>query len=235
MNVPISARKNAIALKVAWVRSSLSSRYRRDREKSDFQEGSVSSLRFGPAFFQTGTIDSLSWILDVRNVPATALLLQCPANPGEVVVAVSDGMIFEKKLTRQRGIRVEGDWSRPIELLITERSNHRRRDLAIPQKQIDRLILRDRRVLRGMICVHSVDDLRRHALDRLTTGERLGQLDLERVNAGDVMDDHADLTPIPGNGCLPLALRESVRKRRQCASSLFEAIRQGVRPLGGHC
>ena len=105
----------------------------------------MSSLRFGPAFFQTGTIDSLSWILDVRNVPATALLLQCPANPGEVVVAVSDGMIFEKKLTRQRGIRVEGDWSRPIELLITERSNHRRRDLAIPQKQIDRLILRDRR------------------------------------------------------------------------------------------
>ncbi len=79
------------------------------------------------------------------NVPATALLLQCPANPGEVVVAVSDGMIFEKKLTRQRGIRVEGDWSRPIELSITERSNHRRRDLAIPQKQIDRLILRDRR------------------------------------------------------------------------------------------
>ena len=60
----------------------------------------MSSLRFGRAFFQTGTIDCSSWILDVRSAPATALSLQCPANPGQVVIAVSDGMIFEKKLTR---------------------------------------------------------------------------------------------------------------------------------------
>src|SRR5205823_7716604 len=62
-------------------------------------------------------------------------------------------------------------------------------------------------------------------------GERLCQLDLERVHRRDVMHDDADLAPVHGNRGLPLRVCEGAGEAGKIARPLFEANGQGVRTL----
>ena len=77
-----------------------------------------------------------------------------------------------------------------------------------------------------------MDVIHRHAGDRLAAGERLRQLDLERVDARDVMYDDADLAAIPENASVPLRVGEGIGERRQCGGSLFETIGKRVAHVG---
>ena len=83
-------------------------------------------------------------------------------------------------------------------------------------------------VLLGVPGVHLVDVVHGHARHRLAAGQRLRQLDLQRVDAGDVMHDDADLAPVPGDAGLPLRVGEGAREGGQRAGPLLEAIGKGV-------
>src|SRR4030095_12912372 len=66
---------------------------------------------------------------------------------------------------------------------------------------------------------------------RLAFGKQLCQLDFERVHAGDMMHDDADLAPVLGEMGLPLGVGEGAREGGKRAGSLLEAIGKGVGTL----
>ena len=107
-----------------------------------------------------------------------------------------DGVVLEHELARERRVGVERHRRRPIELLVAERADGGRRRRAVAPEQIERRLFRDGVVLPGVPGVHLVDVIHGHAGHRLAAGQRLRQLDLQRVDAGDVMDDDADRAPV---------------------------------------
>ena len=108
---------------------------------------------------------------------------------------------------------------------------------AVAAKQIERRLLGDRIVLRGVTGIHFVNDVPGHSLDRLALGKRLRQLDLQRVHRGDVMHDNSNLAAVAGDACLPLGVRERGCEINKRARSLFEAFGQRLRAAAGstHC
>jgi hypothetical protein len=76
--------------------------------------------------------------------------------------------------------------------------------------------------------IHRVDVVHRDAADRLAGRKRLGQLNLDRVNARNVIDDDPDGPAIPWDARLPLRLGETASELREGPRSLFEPLRQGV-------
>ncbi len=67
-----------------------------------------------------------------------------------------------------------------------------------------------------------------HTRHRVPGGQRLRQLNLQRIHGSDVMDHHADLAPIARDAGLPLGVGEAAREGSQCEGSLFQAIGQCV-------
>ena len=94
-----------------------------------------------------------------------------------------------------------------------------------------RCLLRDVGVLRGVPGIHRVDGVRGHAYHRLAFGKGLRQLDLHRVDARDVMHDHANVRPSLGMRDLPFRVREAACESDQGASALFETVGEGVGEL----
>jgi len=84
--------------------------------------------------------------------------------------------------------------------------------MAAPRSSAASLV--NRVVLVRVPGIHVVNLVPRHARDRMTAGERLRQLDLERVDAGDVMHDHADLAAVLRQTGVPLRVRKGVREGR---------------------
>ena len=81
--------------------------------------------------------------------------------------------------------------------------------------------------------IQLVDRIPGHARYRLAAGQRLGQLNLQRVHAGNVMDDDTDLAAVLGNTGLPLGVGEGGGQGGQRLGSLFEAIGKGTGPPAG--
>ena len=102
--------------------------------------------------------------------------------------------------------------------------------VAVAPEQIERRVFRDRVELSGVRGVHLVDVVHRHAGDRRALGQRLCELDLDRVHACDVMHDNPDLAPILEERGLPLLVGEGVGRRGQCASP-FETVGKCVSTL----
>ena len=107
----------------------------------------------------------------------------------------------------------------PIELLVAERPNRGRGRRAVLPEQIQGCLFRHRDRGPWRARHSSLDVVHRHARDRLATGQCLCQLNLDRVDARDVMHDDADLTAVLGNAGLPLRVGEGARERRQCVGA----------------
>ena len=120
-----------------------------------------------------------------------------------------------------------------VQRLVAQRADGRRGGGAVALEQIHRRLFRHGVVLLGVPGIHLVDDIPRHARDRIPAGENLRQLDLDRVHARDVVHGDADLASVLGHAGLPLFVREAAGERRQRARPLLEAIGQGVRPWVG--
>ena len=56
-------------------------------------------------------------------------------------------------------------------------------------------------------------------------------MNLHRIDAGDVVHDHANLPTVPGETRLPLRVGEAAGERCQCLRALFEALGEQVRTL----
>src|SRR6266566_9512701 len=163
-------------------------------------------------------------------VPDTSLPRQRRPNTGDVVIAVPDGVILEHELAREWGIGIERHRGSPIELLIAERPNGGRSGGAVTLKQIQRRVFRDGVVLPGVPGIDLVYCIPRHARHRLAPGERLCQLDLERVHRRDVMHDHADLAPVLRNTGLTLRVRQGTGEGGKGARPVLEANGKGFSP-----
>jgi len=148
--------------------------------------------------------------------------------------AMSDGVILEQKLAGDRRVGVERNQSGPIELLIAERANRGGRGGAIAVEKLQRSPLRDSGVLLGVTGVHVVDHLVRDAGYRLTGRDRLRQLDLDRIDARDMVHDDADSAPVVWDWRIPLGFGEIVRQGSKGASALFETIGKRVSTMV-HC
>ena len=145
-----------------------------------------------------------------------------------------DGVVLEHELARQRGIGIERHRRCLHELFVAERADRGRGGRAVCPEQIERSVFRDARVLRGVLRVHGVDVVHGHARDRLAVGDRLRQLNFDRVNAGDVMHDDADRAAVMRRPGSPLVVREAGGEGDEGTSALFEAIGQGVGAQAGN-
>ena len=159
---------------------------------------------------------------------AVALALASGSHAGEVVVAVPDGVILEHELARERRVGVERDRGGPIELLVAERANGSRGCRAVPPEQVERRLLRDARRTPWR-ARHSSRGRRPSSRPSigLPAGKRLRQLDLQRVDAGDVMHDDADRAAVSGDAGLPLGVGERAREGGERAGSLLRGDRRG--------
>ena len=105
-------------------------------------------------------------------------------------------------------------------------------ELAVPAEEGDRLLAGRLGVLAGMVGVDVVHRLPGDAGDRLARGDGLGELDLERIHGGDVMDDDADRPPVAGHADPPLGVGEGGGQVGQVGGPLFEAVGEGVGAAG---
>jgi len=147
-------------------------------------------------------------LLAARFLRATPLdLTQSLLDRGRVMVAVSHRVVLEPELQRQRGVIVERDAVRPIQLLIGERPDRRGSRRAVLTHCLDRSLLRDSVVVLGMLRIDAVHRLPRHPGDRLACLQLLRQLNLQRIHRGHVVHHHADLAAIL-HPLLPLGIGE---------------------------
>jgi len=79
------------------------------------------------------------------------LQLQSPSYTGEVVITVPDGVILEHELARERGIGVERDRGRLIELPVAQSPDGGRGRRAVAPEQIQRRLFGDGVVFLGVL------------------------------------------------------------------------------------
>ena len=114
------------------------------------------------------------------------------------MIAVPDGVILEHELTRDRGIGVQRCLGGAIELLVAQIPDGCGGGRAVAPQVLERRLLRDGRVLRGMRRIHRVHVVHRDAGHPLAGGQCLGQLNLDGIHARHVIDDHANLAAVAG-------------------------------------
>ena len=154
--------------------------------------------------------------------------LQRPADPDKVVIAVPNRVVLEHELAGERRIGVERHGGGPIELLVAESPDRSRGCRAVAPKQIERRVSRNGVVLSCVPGIHLVDDVPGHSRHWFAFGKRLRQLNLQRVHGGDVMHDHSDLPPVPGDARLPFLIGEGAREDTKCARTLLEAFGERI-------
>src|SRR6187431_1071301 len=128
-----------------------------------------------------------------------------------MMVTVTNRVILQKELARQRRVGIERDRSRPIELFVAERTNRSGGCRTVETQQVERRVLRDRGVRLGVRGIDVVDDVPGHTGDRQSTGEYLRQLNLQRVHGGDVVNDDTDRATVSRNAGLPRRVSEHAR------------------------
>ena len=148
------------------------------------------------------------------------------------MIAMPHGVILEKELARQRGVRVERHRSSSIKLLIAQRADRGRGGRAVLPEEIQRRLFRHRVIVPGVRGIDLVHLFRRDAHNRLASGEYLRQLNLQRIHAGDVMDDDSNLAAVSGKTCLPLRVSGHACKsgKRMTRPTLLPR-----RPLCSYC
>lgn len=92
-------------------------------------------------------------------------------------------------------------------------------------------LLGDRCIFGGVLRVHLGHIGPGNAADRFPLRERLGQLDLERIDTGDVMCQNADGAAVGQHPVFPLCLAQSLREGGQCIGPLFDSLGEGVGAL----
>ena len=147
------------------------------------------------------------------------------------MIAVPHRVILEYELTREWRVGVQGHRGGPIEILVAERPDHRRSRRAVVPEQLQRRFLRHGVVLLGVRGIQLVDGIPGHSRYGVPLGQRLGELDLERVHGGDVVHHHADLAPVLRDTGLPLGIGEGLRECGERAGTLLEANGEGVRAV----
>jgi hypothetical protein len=104
-------------------------------------------------------------------------------------------------------------------LLIPKRADCRCGRGAVLPQQLERLSFCGAVVLHRVSSIHRVDHVRGHAVHCFPCRNRLSQLDLNRIDARDVMYHYTNLPAVSRDAALPLDICKRTRKslERQCA------------------
>ena len=158
------------------------------------------------------------------------------ANLREVMIAVAHRVILEHELARDRRVAVERDRRGAIELLVAQRADRGRGRRAVLPQQIDALRVLRRRIVLGRVGgVHRVHVVHVTPAPACRATTICASVNLERVHAGDVVHDDADLAAVMGDARLPLRVGEAGREGRQRLRALLEPVGQGLRARARHC
>ena len=158
---------------------------------------------------------------------------QCASNTSEMVIAVSHRVILQHELAGERGIGVEGDRRRLRELRVGEGSDGVGGGSAVLPQELEGCVPGHACVFQGVPGIHLMDVVHGHARHWCAGGNGLRQLNLHRVNAGDVVNDDADGAAVMGQGGLPLGVGEGAGKGGERVCALLETIGQGMGVLVG--
>ena len=128
-----------------------------------------------------------------------------PADAREVVPAVSDRMVLDDELRGDRGTVAERERRRLIQLLIGEPAHCHRRLATVLAQQMERLGLRDLGMVTSVAGIQLGDDLPRDIGHRVPARDGARQVDLDRVDEGDVVHDLAHRSAVGGRRRDPCA------------------------------
>ena len=115
---------------------------------------------------------------------------------------------------------------RTIQLLVREGTNGLRGRMAVTAQEVDGFGLAGGGMFERVFGIHPGDDGPGDAGDRIPGSDLLGQVDFDRVNAGHMVNDQPDPTPVRRNHGMPAGIRQPLCKFRKCVGALFDALRQ---------
>jgi hypothetical protein len=116
------------------------------------------------------------------------------------------GVILKDELAGKRRSGVQRDRCGLGQILIAEGTDGSHGGGAVLLQKFERGLFADGAKLFGMPGIHVVDGIHRDAGDGLAFGQLLRQLNLQRVDAGDVMNDDSDGAAIPWQRGAPLRI-----------------------------
>ncbi len=125
-----------------------------------------------------------------------------------MMVTVAYGMVLQHELAGERCIAVERYWRGAIQLLIAESTDCRGRGCTVGCQQGERGFLFGAVILFRVVPVHRIDDVPGNTGDWLAGCEQTRKVDLDRIDAGNMMHHDADLPSILGEARLPLCFGE---------------------------
>src|SRR5437879_12467408 len=124
-------------------------------------------------------------------------------------------VVLHDELRCDRRGEAQREGSRPVELLIREFANGYGGLPTVLPQEFERGGLRDPRLIAGMLGVHLGDSLPRDTRHGLAAGDCSRQINLNRVDTGNMVDDDAERTavsPTTRDRGTPLRFGESFRK-----------------------
>ena len=151
-----------------------------------------------------------------------------------MVIAVAHGVILEDELTGDRRVGIERGRSGQCQLLVAQRADRGGCGGAVGAQRFDRGLFRDRGVIDRVFGVQCMDVVHRQTGERLAAGDRLRDVDLDRVDEGDVMDDDAHRAPVGHAAGFPLRVGQGGGEGGERPRALFETVGQSVGTTPGH-
>jgi hypothetical protein len=151
------------------------------------------------------------------------------ADARQVVPAVPYRVVFNDELRGDRCAEAQGEGRRLVQLFIRERAYRGGRLTTVPTQEFECGGLRYPCLVVGMLRIQLGDNLPRDVRSGLAAGDCSREINLNRVDAGNMVHDDADRTAVPPtfrDWCTPLLFRESFNKGGQAGSPYLDAISQ---------
>src|SRR5450755_1173741 len=119
-----------------------------------------------------------------RTSPAQAL-----TDPRQVVPAMPDGVVLNDVLSGYRRAEAQREGRCPVQLVVGEPAYRDGSLATIPPQKLKGGVLGYIRLFARVVGIQPVDNLPRHVRNRITIGDGSCQIDLDRVNGGDMVHD----------------------------------------------
>ena len=145
---------------------------------------------------------------------------------GEMVVAVAHGVIFQHELAGEGCVAVERNGGGAIQILIAEGANGCCGRSTVGCQQGERRFPGGIGMFIGVIPVHGGDAVPGNTGNGLAFGEEAGELDLNGIHTGYMVDDYADLPPGRREGASAIRIPES--EEEKAAKALAPASRRAA-------
>jgi hypothetical protein len=151
---------------------------------------------------------------------------------GQMMKTVAQRVVFNKELAGQRSVGVERNRGGPIQLRIRQGPYSRRGALATAPQESQRRRPVHVGMVSGVSRIHLVHGVPCDSFNGRAAGQGLGQLNLQRVDTGDVMDDDAHRPTVFRDRQAPLGFRQGSCVPGESRRSFFDPDCEGISALG---